>query len=374
METPAVPTDAPSVNSNYVDQERGSQIGSQTNVWENVKTTVEQIIEDEQFIKVVSAILLYIPIVAYISTSIGWYHTLSGPTITIITIFIAALGLGTYHVVSYAEPGIIPRLHDTYEAFDAIRMRRKYTHVPSCIEVTIAGKFLRIKYCHTCNIYRPPRSVHCSVCDVCVHKFDHHCKWLGNCIGGKNHKAFYGFLFFTFIEGLLIFSLAIARITIMSVNRIGRNYIILSALLLAYVVLSGWFVAGLLIYHTYLICVNKTTNEQLKSLYADYNPWDRGILINLKDALLVHAKMKSLCDAKTVAMPIYDPGRSFPVNYKATYASIQQFESNKDLGFDHVTNQDWDKTENTPEDIEGMETANGEQNGNVENITSQASY
>lgn len=54
--------------------------------------------------------------------------------------------------------------------------------------------FLKLKFCRTCGIYRPPRSSHCPTCDNCVERFDHHCPWLGTCIGKRNYKFFYLYL------------------------------------------------------------------------------------------------------------------------------------------------------------------------------------
>eukprot|EP00915_Cephaloidophora_sp_WS-2016_P000921 GHVH01001211.1.p1 GENE.GHVH01001211.1~~GHVH01001211.1.p1 ORF type:complete len:440 (-),score=42.39 GHVH01001211.1:200-1519(-) len=56
-----------------------------------------------------------------------------------------------------------------------------------------------IKICSTDSWVRPPRSRHCGRCGKCVMKHDHHCPWIGNCVGPMNYKFFHLFLWSNFI-------------------------------------------------------------------------------------------------------------------------------------------------------------------------------
>lgn len=44
--------------------------------------------------------------------------------------------------------------------------------------------------CPKCCSIKPERAHHCSVCQRCIRKMDHHCVWVNNCVGEGNQKYF----------------------------------------------------------------------------------------------------------------------------------------------------------------------------------------
>lgn len=105
-------------------------------------------------------------------------------------------------VTSGRDPGIIPRnLYPPEPEGIEIGGEPRLAHTPTqsrlprTKDMIVNGITVKIKYCDTCMLYRPPRASHCSICNNCVEKFDHHCPWLGQCIGLVNESFVTSFFF-----------------------------------------------------------------------------------------------------------------------------------------------------------------------------------
>ncbi|CAN8254345.1 unnamed protein product [Cochlearia groenlandica] len=200
-------------------------------------------------------------------------------------------------MTSSRDPGIVPRSfklpesdgapHSTTPSMEWVSGTSSNIRLPRVKDVTVHGHTVKVKFCETCLLYRPPRASHCSICDNCVQRFDHHCPWVGQCIGVRNYRFF--FMFISTSTTLCIYVFVFSWLNIFQ-RHVDENISIwkaiskdvLSDILIVYCFITVWFVGGLTIFHSYLICTNQTTYENFRYRYDKKdNPYNKGVLRNV---------------------------------------------------------------------------------------------
>ena len=167
----------------------------------------------------------------------------------------------------FTEPGVLPRARPLPAGVEA---------PPMDVDVaTTAGKSCgRMRMCRTCMVYRSSRCSHCSFCDVCVLDFDHHCPWVGNCVGRRNYRMFVAFLIAANLKCLYILAFSVTNLALVTVydatniaEAVTRTPASLALIVFCVFILCT--VGGLCSYHVSVMMDDTTTRMNLKHISRD---------------------------------------------------------------------------------------------------------
>lgn len=93
---------------------------------------------------------------------------------TVIFNILSFLAISSHLRTMFSDPGAVPKGNATKEMIQQLGFKegQVFFKCPKC-----------------CSI-KPERAHHCSVCQRCIRKMDHHCPWVNNCVGESNQKYF----------------------------------------------------------------------------------------------------------------------------------------------------------------------------------------
>ncbi|XP_070573357.1 palmitoyltransferase ZDHHC5-like isoform X1 [Ptychodera flava] len=192
----------------------------------------------------------------------------------ILTIFV----LANFLLATCMDPGIYPKSPGDEDKDDDFK-------APLYKTVEIQGIQVRMKWCTTCNFYRPPRCSHCSVCNNCIEKFDHHCPWVNNCVGKRNYRYFFQFLLSLTLHIFSVFAFTLVFV-LEKKDNLRSAEIIVSIVNMVIIGLCAVPVVGLASFHMVLVSRGRTTNEQVTGkFHSGHNPFTKGCLKNFTSTL-----------------------------------------------------------------------------------------
>lgn len=227
-------------------------------------------------VNIATGILVVVPSALFFAYSAPWlWHNIS-PAIPIVFAYVFCLCVSSFVHASVVDPGIVPRnlhpmpLPDPSDDPLAVGPPTDDWVMVKLATSAVAAMDVPVKYCKTCNIWRPPRCYHCRACDNCVETLDHHCVWLNNCVGRRNYRYFFTFVSTSTILAFFLLGASLAHILVyrnqhhlsfvdtINIFRVPWAMVIYGAL-------AGPYPASLLVYHLFLVGRGETTREYLNS-------------------------------------------------------------------------------------------------------------
>ena len=168
----------------------------------------------------------------------------------------------------------------------ALTLRETASLSPSS-DIQPSPHLAKTVYCPLCKCIGTPETKHCRQCNACVSGFDHHCKWISNCVGEGNYAQFIGFCAAVALTMLFQGSVGIFLAT--ESFRVPRNFAFwlrrlysceslklyrgITLAVVVYELSISLCICTFLLFHGYLWWTNQTTYSWVKRRKA--TPTDR---------------------------------------------------------------------------------------------------
>ncbi|CAE7884780.1 Zdhhc20, partial [Symbiodinium sp. KB8] len=112
----------------------------------------------------------------------------SGMVQTVLSQTMVVLMMICFWRAVFTDPGSVP---DTEEWLPETHRQSPATSQAQTRRYEVKQKGGQRRFCQKCVKYKPDRCHHCRVCNSCILRMDHHCPWIANCVGFRNHKYFF---------------------------------------------------------------------------------------------------------------------------------------------------------------------------------------
>jgi len=209
----------------------------------------------------------------------------------------------SYYMVVFTPPGSVPQswrltkldVERLAQAQSEEEWKNILSNLASQLSCSVKQRSVQnaVRYCEKCLCIKPDRSHHCSVCEDCTLKMDHHCPWVNNCVGFHNYKFFLLFLGYALSYCVFIaattarYFLGIWLLEKEAEQELGSaKYHILFVFFIS--ILFSLSVSSLFWYHIWLVLHNRSTLEQFRAPMfennvSDPNGWSLGKLNNVRE-------------------------------------------------------------------------------------------
>ena len=194
------------------------------------------------------------------------------------------------------DPGILPKQ----------KINKYYNTNKENMKYRINGHIISLHYCYSCHLFRPPRTSHCSRCDNCVERFDHHCLWLANCVGKRNYKYFYALLISLNLNAVIqiIFCIDVILLDAKKIkNKENKGYtfiIVIGCIILYNLLMEIIFIGKFFGEYTYLLFKSMTYSEYKKNKLKIYpkglNPYKKNNFCSNKNILCLKRNKSRIID------------------------------------------------------------------------------